>query len=55
MKLIRNNLIPFPDFRATNLFGVLFVRNNAKIDDVTTLEEKYLEYLQAEDAPSKIP
>ena len=39
MKIIRNNIIPFPGFKAINLFGVLFVKNNAKIDDVTTNHE----------------
>lgn len=28
MKIIYNNLIPFKGFRAINLFGVLFVRND---------------------------
>ena len=28
MKIIYNNLIPFDDFLAINLFGVLFVRKN---------------------------
>ncbi len=39
MKIIRNNIIPFPGFKAINLFGVLFVKNNAKIDDVTINHE----------------
>lgn len=29
MKVIENNLIPFPGFLAINLFGVLFVRKDA--------------------------
>ena len=33
MKVIRNSIIPVPGFTAMNLFGVLFVRGNAKIDD----------------------
>ena len=39
MKIIRNNIIPFSGFKAINLFGVLFVRSNAKIDDVTINHE----------------
>lgn len=39
MKLIRNKFIPFPGYKAINLFGVLFVKNNAKIDDVTINHE----------------
>ena len=39
MKIIRNKYIPFPGFKAINLFGVLFVKNNAKIDDVTISHE----------------
>lgn len=31
MKIIRNNFIPFPGFKAINLFGILFVRGNATI------------------------
>ena len=40
MKIIRNNIIPFQGFKAMNLFGVLFVRGNAKIDDITLNHEK---------------
>ena len=39
MKIIRNKYIPFPGYKAINLFGVLFVKNNAKIDDVTINHE----------------
>lgn len=31
MKIIRNNIIPLPGFRAVNLFGLLFVRKGARI------------------------
>ena len=31
MKIIRNNIIPFPGFSAINLFGVLFVRKGTRI------------------------
>ena len=39
MKIIRNKYIPFQGYKAINLFGVLFVRGNAKIDDVTLNHE----------------
>ena len=39
MKIIRNKYIPFKGFRAINLFGILFVRGNAKIDEVTLNHE----------------
>ena len=39
MKIVRNKYIPFPGYKAINLFGVLFVKNNAKIDDVTINHE----------------
>ncbi len=39
MKIIRNKYIPFSGYKAINLFGVLFVKNNAKIDDVTINHE----------------
>lgn len=32
MKTIRNNVIPFRGFRAINLFGFLFVREDAEMD-----------------------
>ena len=40
MKIIRNNIIPFPGYKAMNLFGVLFVRGNARIDGITLNHEK---------------
>ena len=40
MKIIRNNIIPFPGYKAMNLFGVLFVRGNARIDNTTLNHEK---------------
>ena len=33
MKIIRNNIIPFPGFAAMNLFGILFVRKGARVTD----------------------
>lgn len=40
MKIIRNKHIPFKGFRAINIFGVLFVRGNAKIDNVSLNHEE---------------
>ena len=39
MKIIRNNIIPFSGYKAMNLFGVLFVRESARIDDKTLRHE----------------
>lgn len=39
MKIIRNKFIPFPGYKAINLFGILFVRGNARIDDKTIRHE----------------
>ena len=41
MKVIENNFIPFPGYKAINLFGVLFVKNKAKIDEVTINMSRY--------------
>ena len=40
MKIIRNKYIPFQGYKAINLFGVLFVRGNAKIDNVSLNHEE---------------
>ena len=40
MKIIRNNIIPFKGYKAINLFGVLFVRKNAEIDELTINHEE---------------
>lgn len=40
MKIVRNRYIPFPGYKAINLFGVLFVKNNAKLSDVDINHEK---------------
>lgn len=40
MKIIRNKYIPFPGFKAVNIFGVLFVRKSARIDNVLIRHEK---------------
>ena len=39
MKIIRNEYIPFKGFRAINLFGILFVRGNARISEGTIRHE----------------
>ena len=39
MKIIRNKYIPFQGFKAFFFCGILFVRGNAKIDDVTMNHE----------------
>ena len=39
MKIIRNKFIPFPGYKCINLFGILFAREKAKIDDVTINHE----------------
>ena len=39
MKIIRNNIIPFKGFKAINLFGVLFVRKDAVINEITLNHE----------------
>ena len=39
MKIIRNKYIPFSGYKCINLFGIFFVKNNAKIDEVTMNHE----------------
>lgn len=39
MKIIRNKYIPFSGYKAINLFGVLFVRGKAVIDEKTLNHE----------------
>jgi len=39
MKIIRNKYIPFQGFKAINLFGILFVRGNARINEKTIRHE----------------
>ena len=39
MKIIRNNYIPFQGYKAINLFGILFVRGNARISERTIRHE----------------
>ena len=39
MKIIYNRFIPFKGFLAINLFGVLFARKGAKIDERTLCHE----------------
>lgn len=33
MKIIRNKIIPFNGYKVLNLFGLLFVRENARLND----------------------
>ena len=40
MKIVRNKYIPFAGYKAINLFGILFVKNNTKIDEVTINHER---------------
>ena len=39
MKIIRNKYIPFQGYKAINLFGILFVRGNARISERTLRHE----------------
>lgn len=39
MKVIYNNIIPFPSYQCVNLFGILFARKNAKLSDSTLNHE----------------
>lgn len=39
MKIIRNSIIPFEGYIAINLFGFLFCREEAEIDNVTVNHE----------------
>lgn len=40
MKIIYNKLIPHKDFKTINLFGILFARKGANIDDLTLNHER---------------
>lgn len=40
MKIIRNNILPFKGFSAINLFGILFVRKNARLSEKTLNHER---------------
>ena len=39
MKIIKNSIIPFRGYKAINLFGILFVREDAVIGSVTLNHE----------------
>lgn len=39
MKIIYNNIIPFPGYKCINIFGILFARKGAVIDDVVINHE----------------
>ena len=52
MKIIRNKYIPFKGYRAINLFGILFVRNDKEINEyvinhetIHTEQMKYMLYI----------
>ena len=40
MRIIRNNILPFKGFSAMNLFGILFVRKNARLSEKTLNHER---------------
>lgn len=40
MKVIYNNIIPFPGYKAINLFGILFVRKGCKVNEIDLNHEK---------------
>lgn len=40
MLIIRNNIIPFKGYKAVNLFGILFCRKNASIDEIDINHER---------------
>ena len=40
MKVIRNHLLPLPGFAAINLFGLLLVRHDVKVDDEVLRHER---------------
>ena len=42
MKIVRNNIIPFSEYKAINIFGILFVRKEAKLSDIDINHKKYI-------------
>lgn len=42
MKVIYNNLIPFKGYKAINIFGLVFVRKEAKFTEVVYIQSKWL-------------
>lgn len=40
MIIVRNNILPVKGFRAINLFGILFVKKDATINDVVLNHER---------------
>jgi len=40
MKIIRNDIIPFKGYKCVNLFGILFVRKDVRIDAVDINHEE---------------
>ena len=39
MTVIRNKFFPFPGYKAINLFGILFAKPNARLDELTINHE----------------
>lgn len=40
MKVIYNNVIPFPGYKVVNICGILFVRKGSKVDAIDLNHEK---------------
>lgn len=40
MKIIRNKFIPFTGYKAINLFGILFIKEKAKLNEVDINHER---------------
>lgn len=40
MIIIRNNILPFKGYKILNLFGILFVRKDAVVDDIDINHER---------------
>lgn len=40
MKIIYNNIIPFPGYKAINLFGILFVRKGCTMSEIDINHKK---------------
>lgn len=49
MKIIYNNIIPFPGFSAMNLFGIIFARKSAKPLKDSTIRHEAIHTAQMKD------
>lgn len=49
MKIIYNNIIPFPGFAAINLFGVIFARKECRPLSETTINHEAIHTEQMKD------